>query len=262
MNAVAQQVQVLGPKTPIETALETTFRPVVPIMGREQVVKTGAFIQNLVAHGENALDQANQADICTEESFGLAGDLVKAINAKLAEAEKTRKAITSPMDDAKAAVMKLFGVGIDKLKAAKEVLQGKQTTWAKAEKARLDAIAKTEQEAATQRALDLAAAQQSMGDNAGADQVLAEAASTIEDMGEVKVAARGMYGSSSGLRTRWVGEVTNSRLFLAWLATQPFDIGDVVDFRKSGLNALAKKFEGKTEIPGFTATEDESTVSR
>jgi hypothetical protein len=262
MNAVAHEVALSRTATPIETALETTFKPVVPIMGREQVVKAATFIQNLVAHGENALEQAMAADISTEESFGLAGDLVKAINAKLKEADTTRKAITAPMDTAKDAIMRLFKVGIDKLEAAKTNLQAKQTAWGRAEKLRLEAIAKREQEEATQRALDLAAAQQSMGDNAGADQVLAEAATTIQDMGDVKVASRGMYGSSSGLRSRWVGEVTNARLFLAWLATQPFDIGDVVDFRKSGLNALAKKFEDKTDIPGLTVKEDESTVSR
>lgn len=270
MNAVAQEVAVAAGKTPIEIALETTYKPVNKVLAPEVTVRAAAFIQNLVAHGENALEQAEVAEITTEDSFGLAGDLVKAINAKLNDADKARKAITSPMDDAKSAVMKLFKVGIDKLESAKKKLQDKQTTWGRAERSRLDAIAKAEQESATQRALDLAAAQQSMGDNEGADQVLAEAAETIQDMGEVKVTARGMYGSSSGMRGRWVGEVTSPRAFLSWLLTQGYDPLTILDFKKSGLNAIAKEFGEKTATiqntlatsHGFKVSYDESTVSR
>jgi hypothetical protein len=263
MNAVAQEMVPAGTKTPIQTALEGTYTPVLKILSPDLTVRAAAFIQNLVAHGENAMEQAESANISTEDSFGLAGDLVKAINAKLGEADKARKAITNPMDEAKKSIMKLFSVGIDKLEAAKAKLQKKQTDWAKAERARLDEIARKEQEAATQRALDLAAAQQSLGDNAGADQVMTEAADTIDKMGEVKVSGRGMYGSSSGLRERFVGEVDNPRVFLAWLVTQQYDISTIVDFRKSGLNALAKEFsEKKAAVPGLKIDNVESTVSR
>lgn len=263
MNAVAQDVVVATPRTPIEQALVVTYKPVVTAIGGEQTTKVAAFIQNLVAHSENALQQAESADINSEENFGLAGDLVKAIGVKLKEADASRKAVTKPMDDAKDAIMKLFKVGIDKLEAAKKLLGEKQTAWGRAERARLEAIAKKEQEEATQRALDLANAQQSMGDNAGADQVMTEAAATIEKMGEVKVSGRGMYGSSSGMRSRFVGDVENPRLFLAWLATQQYDIGEIVDFRKSGLNALAKQFGEKKEVvPGLKIYEVDSTVSR
>lgn len=263
MNAVATEIAIATPKTPIETALEGTYKPVLKVLAPDLTIRAAAFIQNLVAHGENAMEQANGAEINTEDSFGLAGDLVKAINAKLNDADRARKAITGPMDSAKKAITQLFSVGIDKLEKAKETLQSKQTAWARAERARLDAIAKAEQDAATQRALDLAAAQQSMGDNAGADQVMTEAAETIEKMGDVKVVGRGMYGSNSGLRSRFVGDVENARVFLAWLVTQQYDISTIVDFRKSGLNALAKEFGEKSgTVPGLKIDNDESTVSR
>lgn len=267
MNAVANEVAVATPKTPIEIALEATYRPVVKILSSDITVRAAAFIQNLVAHGENALDQAENAVVDTEDSFGLAGDLVKAINAKLGDADKARKAITNPMDEAKKSIMKLFSVGIDKLEAAKNKLQSKQTAWGKSERERKEKLAREEQEAATQRALDLASAQQSMGDNAGADQVMAEAATTIDKMGEVKVAARGMYGSSSGMRGRWVGEVSSQRAFLAWLLTTQYDIAGVIDFKQSGLNAIAKEFGEKRikdieSVPGLKTEYAESTVSR
>lgn len=261
MNAVAQEVA--APKTPIETALEGTYKPVLKVLAPDLTVRAAAFIQNLVAHGENALEQAEAAVIDTEENFGLAGDLVKAINAKLGDADKARKAITRPMDAAKQSIAQLFSVGIDKLEKAKATLQVKQTVWGKAERARLDAIARQEQEAATQRALDLAAAQQSMGDNAGADQVMTEAAETIEKMGDVKIAARGMYGSSSGMRGRWVANVDTPRAFLNWLIQQPYDLSTIVEFKQAGLNSIAKEFgERRETVPGMKADYVESTVSR
>ena len=219
MNAVAQEVATS--RTPIEQALVVTYKPVIVAIGDEQTSKVAAYIQNLVAHGENALQQAEAAVIEDEENFGLAGDLVKAITGKINDADARRKAVTKPMDDAKDAVMKLFKVGVDKLTAAKKLLGEKQTAWGRKERERKDALARAEQEAATQRALDLAAAQQSMGDNAGADQVLAEAAETIQDMGDTKVSARGMYGSTSGMRGRWVGSVESPRAFLLWMLLAP-----------------------------------------
>lgn len=263
MNAVAQELAPNRPQTPIETALEGTYKPVLKVLAPDLTVRAAAFIQNLVAHGENALEQAESAVIDTEDNYGLAGDLVKAINAKLGDADKARKAITNPMDEAKKSIMKLFSVGIDKLEAAKTKLQSKQTAWGKAERERKEAIARKEQEEATQRALDLATAQQSLGDTEGAEQILTEAAVTLADMVDVKVSAKGMYGTSSGMRGRHVGTVESNRAFLAWLLTQPTDLAEVIDFRQSGLNAIAKsQGEKKQTVPGLKIEYVESTVSR
>jgi hypothetical protein len=263
MNAIAQEVAAAPNQ--IEKALALTYNPVTKAISPAQTLKVSSYILNLTASGENALDQARNADINSEESFGLAGDLVKAINGKLTDAESERKVITKPMDDAKKGVMALFNAGIAKLTEAKEKLQTKQTEWAKAERLKKAAQAEIDRKAAEERALSLADAQLSMGDNAGADQVLTEAASTIDKMGDTKVSVRGMYGSSSGLRGRYVGTVDSNRAFLAWLLTQQYDLSAIVEFKQSGLNGLAKEFGEKGvkgAIPGMKVENVESTVSR
>ena len=261
MNAVVQQ----DSKLPIiAMAVRSAVSAILEIDdGRSNEI--AAQVLSYSDKADHALSQAQRATIDSEESFGKGGDLIKAINGQVKSLNADRMTLTKPMDEAKSALTNLFKVGLERFEQAKTLLNDKCTTFAKAERARKEAQAREDQRLAEEKALQAADAQVAMGDQAGADQVLDEAAKVIDKLGDTKVVGRGSYGATIGLRGRWVGRVEDPRAFLAYLSavTSAHDVAEYVEFRQARLNKLAQAVgTGDLPVPGFKADWDESTSSR
>lgn len=258
MNAV-----VVPTREGIEAILVSKTAGAV-VEAREPVLKIPALViaEEVLQYndfGNQALVQVERAEIKDDPSFGLGGDLMKAINSNLKTLEERRKKHTGVIDALKTAVMGLYSPGKTKLERAKEILQGKLNTWARAEEARLRIEAAERQRQIEARALSLAEVQQAMGDNAGADQVMEDAAKLSERTADdAKVVGRGVYGSTSSQQKRWVGKVTNPLEFVFAIANNDINGGqgdqltvlDLVEFKQSGLNKLAKLAVERGVKPG------------
>jgi len=62
-------------------------------------------------------------------------------------------------------------------------------------------------------------------------------------------------------RTIYRGEVVNAVQFLQWLIEHPDRIREVIDFKASGLNNLAKSIGSSVEVPGLRVTSEKSVAS-
>lgn len=246
----------------IESQIEasTGKKVLIPLVVAQEAFKYNNF-------GKQAIAQVDKAVLDSPEKFGLAGDLMKAINQNIKAAGEARKSRTDKVNTLVSYITTLFRPGIEKLEKAKADLQKKLNAYHDAEEKKRIEQADKDKKAAEETALALAATQQAMGDNKGADQVMDQAAKAVEKIASnTQVRGHGAYGSTSSAQKRWVGKVDEPALFLAALISiDPSKILDYVDFRQSALNALAKRLgesEAKKSINGFTYEQDKNVRVR
>lgn len=85
-----------------------------------------------------AMEMANAFEIVDAETFALAADELKAVKSRLEKLDEQRRAITKPLDSAKAAVMALFRGPTEALEAAEKMLKGKLLDYQREEQRRAD----------------------------------------------------------------------------------------------------------------------------
>lgn len=240
MNAVVQYEE------PSEAALQAK-----DAVEKSIIAATGAEVMNPLklaqdairfnTFGQQAVVQAEKAVIDSDEKLGLAGDLMKAINGQIKSSDETRKGYTTGIDTLKSYIMRLFDPAAKKFDAAKKTLQGKMDIYAADKRQREAVAAAAQRKAIEDQALALASAQQAMGDSAGADKVMEQAADHAAKV-ETKSVTRGAFGASVSDRGRWIGKVTSPSHFLAWLIIyQPDKLLEFLEFKTGELNKLAKK---------------------
>lgn len=201
-------------------------------------------IVRFVVESNKALDQAERAVVNSQESAGKAADLLRAITTAISSQDAARKIHTTPLDNLKAKIMKFYGLAQTNLELAKSILKDKANVYARAEQERLEREAAAARKAAEEEAARLAAAQAALGDEAGAEQILEEAAARPAEV--VRMAATGAYGASMGLRKTIKGSVTDNRAFLKFLVgfaeSEPAYAKFIDDLRfpQSAMNDLAR----------------------
>lgn len=242
MNAVVQTStdgeREVGAATAITLSIQNAVGPgaLNPIELAREAFKFNEF-------GKQAIVQADKAAFIDAATFGLGGDLMKAINQNIKAAGEARKSRTDKINSVVDYITKLFAPGIAKLTTAKVTLQGKLNAYAQIEEDKRKAAAAEERKRVEAAALALAEAQQAMGDDAGADQVMDEAADLSAKIAEnTKVVGHGAFGSSSHQQGRWVGRVTVPAQFLkALIEKNPDKVLDYIEFKTAALNKLAKE---------------------
>lgn len=206
-----------------------------------------------------AQDQAERAEVTTADQAGSAAEVLKGISQRIKDIGLTRLDYTRPLDARKKDITALFDRAIDTLTAAQTTLQNKARAWQIKERARLAAEAAQAQQQREEDAAELAAETFALGDEAGAQQILDDAAALPVEV--EKPRATGMYGARLGERDKHTGEVTDTASFLKWLvatAKPGSPLVDSIQFGQRELNTLARLVnEGEIMAPaGFKATKD------
>jgi hypothetical protein len=211
-----------------------------------------------------ATNIAERAEIEDQDSYDRGADVIVGINRTMKAVETARKEKTAPFDASKAILMTLYGTPSDLLKRAKDKLTAKMQGWHRSEEARRRKEAAEQERAQREQAEALARAQASMGDEEGAEQIMAEAQELV--VAPEKIVAKGNYGASGGARKRPVGQITNKRAFLAWALTSAPAVVDAIEVNKTTLNSLAKDLldagAPATDAPGFKFEYDEGLTFR
>lgn len=215
---------------------------------------------------EKAVAVATRAVIDTASAAGNAADVLRAINGalrKLALAKAERlSGLKSAMDN----LSVMFTVSETAYNAAKTELTRKVGVWRAAEELRITEESTARKVERAERAQTLAAAQAALGDPEGAQQIIEEAAAIPDEL--PKVQAVGVYGSTMSTTRRNVGKVTDTRAFLAALATSKCEymtaILDRIELPTALLNKLAAAVQaGEALCPsGFLADVDTKDVAR
>lgn len=112
---------------------------------------------HLARGAQAALDMATAFDVADDASYALAAEELSAIKGRAARLEEQRKAITRPMDEAKAAVMDLFRGPLQLLQQAEAGLKGKMLAYTQAAQRRAAEERRRAEEAAAAERARLAA---------------------------------------------------------------------------------------------------------
>jgi hypothetical protein len=264
MNAVVKSV---NPVDQVGEAVLFAATPVIGLIGQDAIANISFRAVRVASLADQAMQQAERAEIKDQDSFNSGADLTKIIGTTLKESEADRKTFTAPLDEFKKYVTGLFQNSNAKLEKAKSTITMKMNRWAAEEQRKKQEAARAAAKEAEDRALAMAAAQASIGDDKGADQILDKASTVItKAAAEAKVTATGNFGAAAAARTTISGDVENPSAFLNWLLQPEHNLQDilaVVDFKKSGLNAIAKKAKAAgTTVPGLTIKVSEDWIVR
>ena len=199
----------------------------------------GAIMRQLDIDTLEVEDQLTRVVIKDQQSYGLAGALAKEVSGLMKSADTLRMNIGKPLRDMTTELNKLFKIYTDRLDIVKEDLNAKSVVYGRvlAEEARIKATA--ERKRIEDEALALAAAAIGI---AGAEEIM-QAGVEVAAQVSAKVELVEAYGVKTGLVKVKSGLVVDAVAFLKFLTVNPSVISEVIDFKKSGLNRLAKDFE-------------------
>jgi hypothetical protein len=209
-----------------------------------------------------ALLQSAQALIITSPAgFQASGAVLKQIVTAKKALLKTRTDVTQPMDAAKKAVMELFKPVAERFESAEATLRAAMATFSQAEagkqaeiQERLDELARKDRERLETRA----AKQRERGNEEEAEalEATAEQVTAAEAAEPTKVA--GVHTV-----TTWSAEVTDIQALIQACADGKTPGGPrLVEPNMPALNALAREFKDKLDIPGVRAVSTTSTAVR
>lgn len=220
---------------------------------------------------KNLLAQANRAEIKDEETYAKGGDLVKIANTQKKGLDKKRMDFTKPFRDFTTAVNDACKAAGNDFDEAVSVIKKKMLDWKREEDKRRAEEARKERERLEAEALERAAAAGSEEDQEAILDTAAAAGEAVADRATVQT----QYGSfgSTGTRKIYRTDITDVAAFLhgltspeglAFLAKLDLPLGAIVDFRKAGLNQLAKlaREAGVTKASGAVFEEDETVSVR
>ena len=251
----------------------TTQNLALPTLGTIAAALPAAIVPNAALIASELVRFADEADraegiaaravIEDEEAAGRGADVIRSVNDLLKTIETARKEKTAPYDQDKRTLTALYGSIAARLEAAKTVLSNKVLGYSRAETARRIAEAARRELAQREQAQRLAAAQAAIGDEEGAEQIIADAVASTP-VAE-KVVAKGFYGAAGGERKRPVGAITDLKAFLVWVVSSGYEeLLSEISIGQRGLNVLAKNVlenDGAT-VPGFKAEYDSSFTVR
>ncbi len=222
-------------------------------------------ISGFMAAAENLIVQAERAEITDADSYATGGDLIKISRVQAKKADELRVKVKKPF----LALTKFIDAGFKPVAAefskAQTTVSAKMAVWQQAEAKRLRLLAEEEKRKLEAEALERAALETT---EEAQDEVLdaaAEAAEEIVDKSGVGL-QRGDYGSSTGTRKVYSTSVISTLDFLRAIVQhiddgnkREIDLGSIVDFKRSGLNNLAKRMvdSGVKKMPGAEFNVDE-----
>lgn len=227
----------------------------------------------LMIVADRAYSMATDLVIDSPDMAQAAGEELRTIARRKDELDKQRKAITSPLDEAKKAVMDLFRRPVARLEEAEKVLKGSLLTWTQeqerlrqAEEERRRRAADEERkrlevEAEAARQLAIAAAE--TGDVAAVERAheVAEHAEVMAAMvvAPAPVAVAKVEGTS--VRKTIAVEVTSFQALVQFCANKP-EYDGLLEVNLTNLRALARVVGVDGQIPGVRIYEEASIATR
>lgn len=188
---------------------------------------------------ENIEGQAQRAEVSSQESYQAASDVLSAIQAQVSQLEKLRVDAKKPADDYGKLVQRLVVPLQERLNSAKQTFNQKMLRWRNEEEARQraaqEAIRKQQEEAAAK----LAEEQRAKGNEQAAQQI-EEMQAAAPTAPTPRVGHANYAGKTHAKRTYWLGDVQDPMEIIRQVAAGKLPL-HVVEFSKSGLNAVATK---------------------
>lgn len=210
--------------------------------------------------------QADRAVIETADHYAAGGDLIKIANVQAKKVDDMRKELSGPFHAMWKFINDQFGNTKKEFEAVRGTLEPKMLAWKRAEDEKLRKAAEEQARKLEEEALERAALEQT---DEGQDEVLEAAAEASEAVVEKSGVSmqRGNYGSSTGTAKKYATNIESQLDFLRAIVkhiddgnARGIELGSIIEFRKAGLNQLAKDMrkQGVKKMPGATFTESDS----
>lgn len=242
------------------TPSQLVIKDAVPAVFESNATHIALVLTKRADDAQTVLTYAENLSIERADDAARAADVLKLVATDLKSTETTRKSFTDPVNQGVKALNNLFAVPTLKFEQASNILRKKLSGWQQLEQARLNKEAEEKRLAAEAEARRLAEASITLGDEAGAVQILEDLQSV--DMAPEKAQVSGNYGASFSIAKRAVGTINDRLAFLEWLITAArfgsMAANEIVcdlNFNQTKLNALARSVLDKKSpaLPGFTA---------
>ena len=215
---------------------------------------------------QDLVAQAERAVIETADHYASGGDLIKIANTQAKKVDELRTELSGPFHKMWKFINEQFNTTKKGFDGVRTALEPKMLAWKREEDKRLAAEAAAEAKRIEDEALAKAALEKT---EEAQDEVMEAAAEATQDA--VKDAGvkltRGNYGSSTGSAKVYSTSVINQLDFLIAICQhitsgnkRNIQLGSIVEFRKGGLNQLAKEMraQGVKRMPGAEFIESES----
>lgn len=195
---------------------------------------------------------ARMGEVTSDDTYGRAGALLKAIKNLLQLAEVERKTITKPILDLKESVDAVFKVSAtNNLAAAGKLVEARMLAYFRAKKEREEAVAAAERariEGEARRQADLAVA---MGDQETAQVITAAAAELVKDTAPQKAVVES-HGVKTQIRTYKRVVVEDLRAALAYITryATPAELEGIVSLNSRALSSFVARTEHGELKPG------------
>lgn len=212
------------------------------------------------------VEQAERAVIETAENYASGGDLIKIASVQNKKVDALRAELGGPFHKMWKFINEQFGVTTKEFDAVRTTIEPKMLAWKREEDKRLAEEAAKEAKRIEDEALAKAALEKT---EEAQDEVMEAAAEATEQAVENAGVKQtyGNYGSSTGTSKVYSTSVISQLDFVRALVkhiddgnARNIELGNIIDFRKGGLNTLAKDMrkQGVTKMPGATFNEAES----
>ena len=247
-------------------------------------------MQSIVDYSLLLQKSANDLTVDSDAMYGFAGEELRRVKAVLKKLEDERKAKTSPLDQAKKAIMDIFSGGTAPLSGAQQVIRSKMAAYeeekrriAELEQARLNAEIEKER---VERAQALADEQKKLqelesqieGALALGDSAQIQSLTTAAEAAKAEILAGSMSldvtaspvilprvaPKAEGISTRahYSADCVDLLALVKFVAEHPEYIGLLLADQKN-LNDMAKAFKGKgPQIPGVVFNAKNIIVAR
>lgn len=216
----------------------------------------------LTSPAEGMLTKAKEYIISTVEQYAGAATQLNEIKAKSKELEEKRKGIVGPMNEAVKRVNEFFRAPLQFLADAEAAIKRSMITFdneqnriRREEEARLQEIARKEQERLTKAAEKKAATAEAKGDTWKAEEIRESvpvvAAPVLADKPKV---------AGIAMRTTWSGEVTNKMELIKAVAEGKAP-ATLLDVNMPALNQMARALKEEMNYPGVKAVSSQHVAA-
>lgn len=214
----------------------------------------------LVKDANTALEQATFFVIDSPAMYELAADELKEIKAKAKALNDKRKAITTPIDEAKKSVMDLFRAPLDTLAKAEDSIKKAMMDYTNEQRRiALENQIAAQKESSTQRA-SLKAEAEKIAETGDVEQAAALVTAAVA-IAPAVAAEKPIKVDGISTRVTWSAQVTDLATLIKYVAENPQFAGLLQPDQKA-LNDMARALKGNLKIPGVLAVTNESITAR
>lgn len=205
--------------------------------------------------------QGSRAVIDSQETFQRGTELLSICKQHVDQLETFRVTVKRPIDDYAKFIQALFKPLIDRLTVTQKGVGQKMLAFQKAERERLEELARAKRRQQEEEAVRLAQEREAQGDTKAAEAIMEAATMAPQPLAAPRMATTSSLGHRTATTATWRGEVADPMTLLRAILELKVPI-DVINWSQAELNAVARKVKVEGVHHGIKVSKEESLGMR